>query len=69
VNKLAFSPNGRTLATVSVDKTIIVWDLTGLNYLRNHAIERACSITGRSLNRDEWTRYISGLPYQNACPG
>jgi WD40 repeat protein len=68
VRSVAFSPGGRTLATASYDQTIILWDLTGLNDLRDHAIKRACSLTGRGLDRDEWIRYIPELPYQNTCP-
>ncbi len=68
VSSVAFSPDGRTLATASDDKTVIRWDLTGLNNLRDHATEQACSRTGRGLDRDEWARYIPGLTYQNTCP-
>ncbi|MGH3821894.1 MAG: WD40 repeat domain-containing protein [Pseudonocardiaceae bacterium] len=64
---VAFSPSGTTLATGSDDGGIILWDLTALNNLRDHATERGCSITGGGLDRDEWARYISGLPYQNTC--
>ncbi|HZM81697.1 MAG TPA: TIR domain-containing protein [Candidatus Limnocylindrales bacterium] len=68
VTALAFAPDGRTLAAGSWDHTTILWDLTPLNDLRSHATERACAITGRGLDRDEWARYIPGLPYQNTCP-
>jgi len=64
---VAFSPSGTTLATGSSDG-IILWDLTALNNLRDHATEHACAITGGGLDRDEWTRYIPGLAYQNTCP-
>jgi hypothetical protein len=47
---------------------VILWDLTGLNYLLGHAVERACSITGGGLDHDEWDRLIRGLPYQDTCP-
>ncbi|MCA1676841.1 MAG: hypothetical protein LC799_33250 [Actinobacteria bacterium] len=43
-------------------------DLSGLTDLRDHAVERACSITGRGLDRDEWVRHVSGLPYKDTCP-
>ena len=64
---MAFSPNGTTLSIGNSDGTVTLWDLTALNHLRKNTTKRACSITGRGLNRDEWARYIPGLPYQNTC--
>ncbi|MDQ3763434.1 MAG: hypothetical protein M3460_17940 [Actinomycetota bacterium] len=63
---MAFAPNGTTLATAGKD--LILWSLTGLKYLREHAVERACSIVGHGLSPDDWARYIPGLPYQDTCP-
>jgi WD40 repeat protein len=68
VDSVVFVPDGRTLATGSADNTVILWDLTGLNHLLSHAVERACSITRGGLDRDEWTRRIPDLPYQDSCP-
>jgi TIR domain/AAA ATPase domain/WD domain, G-beta repeat len=65
---LAFAPDGRTLATSSADPTVILWDLSELDQLRRNAAERACSLTGRGLDRDEWARYVPGLPYKPTCP-
>jgi hypothetical protein len=62
---------GRTLATASTASTAstaMLWNLTGLNHLRDHPVERACSITRRGLDRDQWARYLPGLPYQDTCP-
>jgi WD40 repeat protein len=67
INAVAFAPDGHTLATGSSDNTAGLWDLTGLMWIRDHAFERACAITHGSLGADDWERYGSGLPYEDAC--
>ncbi len=68
VKAVAFSPDGHTLAAGSIDGTVTRWDLTGLNRVRDHVVERACSATHGGLDRAEWARYIPDLPYQETCP-
>ena len=69
VNSEAFSPDSHTLATTSDETTVRLWDLSGLADLLGHVVERACAITVQGLNPAEWDYYISGLPYQETCPG
>jgi WD40 repeat protein len=66
---MAFAPDGRTLVVGDGDPTVRLWDLSDLNTLCDHATERACSITGRGLDAEEWVRYVPGLPYQRTCNG
>jgi WD40 repeat protein len=65
---IAFAPQGRTLLAGALDDTV-QWDLTALNELRAHTVHHACTITTRGLDRDEWSRYISGVAYRDTCPG
>ena len=68
VYAVAFAPDGRTLATGGAGGQVVLWNLATLNDLRNHPLQHACTLAGRGLNRNEWARYVAGLPYQNTCP-
>ena len=64
---MAFTADGHTLASVDAGGTVILWDVTGLEWLRTHSMERACTITGGGLTRAHWDRYVEGLPYVDVC--
>jgi WD40 repeat protein len=51
------------LATAKSDGTVILWNLGLLLQMRDQTIELACTYANGGLSPQEWTQYISGLPY------
>ncbi|WP_410664552.1 hypothetical protein [Amycolatopsis sp. lyj-84] len=63
VNTVAFSPDGATLVTGSHDHTVRLWDMTV-----PHAMHSICAITGNTLTREMWDKFVSAeLPYSPPC--
>jgi len=67
VTGVAFAPHQPLLASADTDGTVQLWNLSGLVKLRDHAIERACTITGGGLTRDQWESFVSGIEYDDIC--
>jgi WD40 repeat protein len=73
VNSVAFSPDSKTLAAGSCDRTgnlglcaegkIILWDIDPTHWQR-----LACQIIGRNLSQREWKDHFEDLPYHLTCP-
>lgn len=57
VLSIGFAPDGRTLAPGSGEGTVILWERTALNQLREHTVQHACSITHGSTGTNGTATY------------
>ena len=62
VSSIAFSPDGKTLASGGGNNTVL-WDVEPASWA-----ERACRISNRNLTEEEWRQYLGDEPYRKTCP-
>ncbi|MDP9794645.1 aryl-alcohol dehydrogenase-like predicted oxidoreductase [Catenuloplanes nepalensis] len=64
VDALAFTPDGRTLATGGEDRTTVLWDLDV-----ERTAARICARTDPALLAADWATYFPDRPFRSPCPG
>jgi WD40 repeat protein len=59
---LAFSPDGRILATLDPGRSINLWEIDPAQ-----VAPKLCNSIGDVITPEQWSRYVPNLPYQPPC--
>jgi WD40 repeat protein len=68
IPSIAFSPDGRNLATVSPDQTVQILGPIPPTVSYASVAARLCGVVHRSLTHHEYAQFLPGEPYHRTCP-
>jgi WD40 repeat protein len=60
---VAFSPDGRLLATASQDSTARLWNPSFGSW-----VTTGCALLNRNMSQAEWQQLLPGTSYERTCP-
>jgi WD40 repeat protein len=62
VTSVALSPDGKVIASVGADGSVILWDTDPQSW-----VKKSCQRVGRNLTREEWNKYFPADDYRQTC--